>query len=206
MHPRNGFHVLYSTTSTIPITCERLEWKTCPEHKHLNTKRPNVNATKINHKEYDNEETSGNISVNQYQTGFSVESILQEATDRKGKLLTSEEAQAAAVLGQWYEDGELKPHRSLSGEEYPLHVQFSDMKPIKKGNKTIGAVQLGSEGFQYYYEVEGDNVTFKKADNFNIADGKLPWNYSMLKKLDGKNITETNHKWATDAYIGGRGL
>lgn len=37
----NG-HVLYKSSSAIPIICERPNWKNCPEHKHLSPKRPNI--------------------------------------------------------------------------------------------------------------------------------------------------------------------
>lgn len=208
MHPRNGFHILYAPNSSTPITCERVDWKTCPEHKHLSPKRTVKNSKTINDKDLQSNITeTESVTLDEYNTGLSVESILQEATERKGTLLTKEEAQVAAILGQWYEEGSLKPARGVGEIERKMHIQFNNNIPAtKKGKKTIGVVQLGSEGFQYFYEVEGNQVSFRHADGIDPKTGKLPWNYSMRKKLDGKDIKETNQKWSTESYINGHGL
>lgn len=35
-------HILYEPDSAVPVICERKNWKSCPEHKHLSTVKPDV--------------------------------------------------------------------------------------------------------------------------------------------------------------------
>lgn len=40
MAKKQKTHILYNYNSQVAVRCERANWKTCPEHKHLTNKRP----------------------------------------------------------------------------------------------------------------------------------------------------------------------
>jgi hypothetical protein len=202
-----GFHVLYTGDSIAPVICKRPDWKKCPEHNHLSEKRPNIKPARMTAEEFAESisQNSESVSANQYMTGFSVKSLVKEAQKRKGSELTEEELQVAALIGQWYEDGDIKQYRSF-GRVGDYNIGFNKMKPIQKGNKTIGIVEIGSEGFKYFYEVEDGKVTIRNADKFDTDKGKLPFNYGMRSALDGVQISKLNDKWGTESFIGAHGL
>lgn len=129
-------------------------------------------------------------------------SLRKEAENRKGSSLTEAESKTVEVLGEWYENGSLKTYAGLNGTEGGYNVNFTDTPVFTKGNKTIGYVQIGNEGFGYFYEVEGDEVSFRQGDGFyHNIDTKLPLNYSLRKKLNGEQISENNRKWAAESLV-----
>lgn len=60
--------VLYEADSTVPILCERENWKTCPEHRMLTEERPNVKQQKVDVDDSDivDDPDDDIISVNEY--------------------------------------------------------------------------------------------------------------------------------------------
>lgn len=40
-------HILYNVNSVKPVLCERTNWKTCPEHKHLTPRKPKLSGTPV---------------------------------------------------------------------------------------------------------------------------------------------------------------
>lgn len=205
----SGFHVLYNENSIVPVICKRNDWKSCPEHRGLSDKRPNIKPEWMNKKELKRRnveiQDDNVVTLNQYNSGFSVQSIVEEAESRKGSELTDAETQVAAVIGQWYEDGDIRQQRSF-GLVGDYNIGFTTEDTIQKGDKTIGVVQIGSEGFKYFYEVENGEVTFKHADGYKKGSGKLPFNYGMRPKLTGWEIDKNNTKWSIEAYTNAHGL
>lgn len=47
-------HILWESNSSIPIMCERANWKTCPQHKHLTDKQPLVAPVALEYEEAKN--------------------------------------------------------------------------------------------------------------------------------------------------------
>lgn len=130
------------------------------------------------------------------------ESLRKEAETRKGSMLTEAENKTVQVLGEWYQNGSLKTYSGLNGLEGGYNVNFIANPVFVKGDKTIGYVQIGNEGFGYFYEVEGDKVSFRQGDGFyHNVDTKLPLNYSLRKKLNGEQISENNKRWAAESII-----
>lgn len=121
--------------------------------------------------------------------------VMSDMVHESGGNLKPSQKAAAIVLAKMYESGQLESaHASL--------IKFNNRVPeIKKDEKTIGIVYIGNLGNPYFYEVNGDNVTFRQGDGFDTKGEKLPWNYSMRKKLDGKAITENNIKWGAEAML-----
>lgn len=129
-------------------------------------------------------------------------SVLSEAENLKGSPLTIAEKTTASVLGKWYEEGSLEVNVPLGGHEEPKHVNFPESKIYERNGKTVGYVEIGIEGFGYFYEVDGDEVSFRQADGyFHRVDKKLPFNYGLRKKLDGKAISEKNLEWKAQSMI-----
>lgn len=129
-------------------------------------------------------------------------SLKKEAETRKGSPLTEAESKTVNVLGEWYQNGSLETFGGWSGKEKGFNVNFTDSPVFVKGGKTIGYVQIGNEGFGYFYEVEGDEVSFRQGDGFyHNIDKKLPLNYSLRKKLDAEQISQNNKKWAAESII-----
>lgn len=44
---KNNSHVLYANDSVVPIFCEREDWRSCPEHRGLSEKRPDVKKSHV---------------------------------------------------------------------------------------------------------------------------------------------------------------
>lgn len=148
---------------------------------------------------------SQGVSLNAYN-GLSQEAILEEAKNRKGSALTPEENAVAATLGSWYADGSIRANTSYYAD-IDGNINFTDVSTIKKGDKTIGVVEIGGPSYKYFYEVEGDEISFRQADGFNTKSGKLPFNYGMRKKLTtGEQIESNNSRWRVEAMLGGHGM
>lgn len=129
-------------------------------------------------------------------------SLIEEAEKRKGKKLTDSEKKVAEKLGEWYQNGSLKVHTSLNGKSGECNINFADAASFDRGGKAVGFVQIGSEGFGYFYEVDGDEVSFRQADGFyHLIDKKLPLNYALRRKMNGTDISENNTKWVAQSLI-----
>lgn len=146
------------------------------------------------------------ISYKDYANDVTAASVATEAEKLKGSKLTAEETKAAEALGQWYENGDISTSVGFSNRDADFLVKFNnDFTPIKKGNKTIGVVQVGMQGNDYFYEVENGEVKFKHANGVTFhKKTKLPLNYGMRKELDGKGIQEQNKKWAIEGFVNSR--
>ena len=117
------------------------------------------------------------VSYKDYANEVTASSVISSAEKLKGKKLTKEEAKAAETLGEWFE----------------------------KGDKTIGVVQIGMQGNDYFYEVENGQVSFRHANGVTFyGKTKLPLNYGMRKTLDGQGIQDQNRKWAIEGFTNSR--
>ena len=149
---------------------------------------------------YDNDDS---ITYNDYANDITAATVANEAQKLKGSKLTPEEKTAAETLGAWYENGDIKPNVGFSNRDADFLIKFNNnFTPIQKGNKTIGVVQIGMQGNDYFYEVENGKATFKHANGVTFyGKTKLPFNYGMRKELDGQGIQEQNKKWAIEGFI-----
>ena len=62
-------HILYSHSDITPVICERDNWHSCPEHKHLSETKPNLPKEEIGLPEADftDDPDDGIVSVNEYE-------------------------------------------------------------------------------------------------------------------------------------------
>jgi hypothetical protein len=179
----------------------------CQEHMTVQQWEVRPNAAKMGDLSFaDNDEYSNDsVSLNAYG-GLSKDSIIDEAQTRKGSPLTPEEATVAAALGSWYEDGTISANTSYYAD-IDGNINFTDVSPIKKGDKTIGVVAIGGPSYKYFYEIEDGELSFRQADGFDEKTGKLPFNYGMRKKLtSGEQIQSNNSKWRAEAILGAHGM
>lgn len=179
----------------------------CQEHMTVEQWKTLPNASRIESLNLSDASITGSedsVSVNEY-SGVSVDAIIDEAKTRKGSDLTPEESIVASTLGLWYEEGTLS--NSSFGREIEEKINFTNVPTIKKGDKTIGLVEISGSGYKYFYEVEGDEISFRQADGFDAESGKLPFNYGLRKKLTtGEQINSNNAKWAAEAMLGAHGM
>ena len=146
------------------------------------------------------------VSYKDYANEVTASSVISSAEKLKGKKLTKEEAKAAETLGEWFEKGDIKTSVGFSGRDADFLIKFSDkFPPIQKGDKTIGVVQIGMQGNDYFYEVENGQVSFRHANGVTFyGKTKLPLNYGMRKTLDGQGIQDQNRKWAIEGFTNSR--
>lgn len=156
----------------------------------------------------DNNSSDGyeSVTYKNYATEVTTASVINSAEQLKGSKLTPQENIVAETLGQWYENGDLSTEVGFSKRDADFLVKFSEkFPPIQKSNKTIGVVQIGMQGNDYFYEVENGQVSFRHANGVTFyGKTKLPLNYGMRKELDGKGIQEQNRKWAIEGFTNSR--
>lgn len=64
-------HILYSSDTIAPIICERENWHSCPEHKHLSENKPKITSESegglFPETDLTDKPDDGIISVNEYE-------------------------------------------------------------------------------------------------------------------------------------------
>lgn len=64
----NKGHVLYHPDSVVPVICEREDWRSCPEHRGLSEKRPELESAKVefDYTDMGDDPDDDIVSVNEY--------------------------------------------------------------------------------------------------------------------------------------------
>ena len=84
-------HILYYSESATPVICEREDWRTCPEHKHLTDKKPEIAKDEfmVPDSVLKDDPNDGIVSVNEYENinvKPKFQETISEAADDEAKM------------------------------------------------------------------------------------------------------------------------
>jgi hypothetical protein len=175
--------------------CQAKDPSTCPYHGSTSSaaiSRGDVNAF-IDAKDKEKKEIVLDSSSS-FVSDKDAKNVFNEILKTSGNL-NEKQTLVADTVSKMYESGDLE-----SSVAKLIKVETKVPEIVKDG-KTIGIIKIGNEGNAYFYETDGKTVVFRQGDGYDIKGEKLPWNYGMRKKLDGKGITENNIKWGAEAML-----